>query len=137
MMNRFLMMGASALATASMAAGGLLLAGPASASAAHRAAALRPAATATCTMTRHRYPFPGVPTLYAAGAAGTVTVAPVNPQTIKVAKVAWVPGYTAFVDTARGSSVDVYFHNQTSRVKFEAEINDLGGLTVKVTTCPR
>jgi hypothetical protein len=136
-MNRFLMAGASALATASMAASGLLLAGPASASAAHRAAAWRSAATASCTITRHRYPFPGGPTPYAAGAAGTATVAPVNPQTIKVAKVAPAPGYTAFVDTARGSSVDVYFHNQTSKVKFEAEINDLGGLTIKVTTCPR
>ena len=136
-MNRFLMAGASALATASMAAGGLVLAGPASASAAHRAAALRPAVTATCTVTRHRYPFPGGPTRYAAGAAGSVTVAPVNPQTIKVAKVAPTAGYKAFVDTARGSSVDVYFRNQTSRVKFEAEINDFGGLTVKVTTCPR
>jgi hypothetical protein len=136
-MNRFLMAGASALATASMAAGGLLLAGPASASAAHRAAAWRSAATATCTITRHRYPFPGGPTPYTAGAAGTVTVAPMNPQTIKVAKVAPAPSYTAFVDTALGSSVDVYFHDQTSKVKFEAEINDLGGLTVKVTTCPR
>jgi hypothetical protein len=136
-MNRFLMAGASALATASIATGGLILAGPASASAAHRAAALRPTATATCSITRHRYPFPGGPAPYAAGAAGMVTVAPVNPQTIMVAKVASAPGYTAFVDTARGSSVDVYFHNQTSKVKFEAEINDLGGLTVKVTTCPR
>ena len=136
-MNRFLMAGAGALATAAMAAGGLLLAGPASASAGHRAAALRPAATTPCTVTRHQYPFPGGPTPYAAGAAGTVTVAPVNPQTIKVTKAAPAQGYKYFVDTARGSSVDVYFHNQKSRVKFEAEINDLGGLTVKVTTCPR
>lgn len=136
-MNRFLMAGAGALVTASMAVGGLLLAGPASASAGHRAAALRPAATTTCTITRHRYPFPGGPTPYAAGAAGTVTVAPVNRQTIKVAQAVSAPGYTARVDSARGSSVDVYFHNQKSRIKFEAEINDLGGLTVKVTTCPR
>ena len=136
-MNRSLMAGAGALVAASMAAGGLLLAGPASASAGHRAAALRPAATTTCTITRHRYPFPGGPTPYAAGAAGTVTVAPVNPQTIKVTGAAPAQGYKYLVDTALGSSVDVYLHNQTSRVKFEAEINDLGGLTVKVTTCPR
>lgn len=136
-MNRFLTAGASALVTASMALGGLLLAGPASASAGHRAAAMGPAATATCTITRHRYPFPGGPTPYAAGAAGTVTVAPVNPQTIKVTKAAAAPGYRYFIDTAQGSSVDVYFHNQTSKVKFEAEVNDLGGLTVTVTICPR
>lgn len=137
MMNRFLMAGAGALVTASMAAGGLVLAGPASASAGHRAAAARPAATATCTHTRHNSPFPGGPTPYPAGAAGTVTVAPVNPKTIKVAGVQAAPGYRAFVDTAQGSSVDVYFHNQASKVKFEAEVNDSGGLTVKVTTCPR
>jgi hypothetical protein len=136
-MNRFLMAGAGAVVTASLAAGGLLLAGPASASAGHRTAALRPAAATACTTARHQYPLPGGPTPYAAGAAGTVTVAPVNPQTIKVAKVAPAPGYKALIDSARGSSVDVYFHNQTSRVKFEAEINDLGGLTIKVTTCPR
>lgn len=136
-MNRFFMAGATALVTASMALGGLLLAGPASASAGHRAAALRPATTATCTHTRHRYPFPARPTSYRAGAAGTVTVAPVNRGTIKVTKVHPASGYKAFVDTARGSSVDVYFHNRTSKVKFEAEINDSGGLTIKVTTCPR
>lgn len=136
-MNRILMTGASALVTALMTLGGLLLAGPATASAGHGAPAMRPAAAATCTVTRHRHPFPSAPTRYAAGTAGTVTVAPVNPQTIKVTKVAAARGYKYFVDSARGSSVDVYFHNQTSKVKFEAEINDLGGLTVRVTTCPR
>lgn len=136
-MNRFLMAGASALLTSSVAAGGLLLAGPASASAGHTAASLQPAVAASCTFAHHRYPFPGGPTPYAAGAAGSVTVAPVNPGTIKVASVQKTLGYQAFVDTARGSSVDVYFHNQTTRVKFEAEVSDVGGLTVKVTTCPR
>jgi hypothetical protein len=136
-MNRFLMAGATALVTASMAVGGLLLAGPASASAGHRAAVLRPATTATWAVARHKYSFPRRPTAYAAGAAGTVTVAPVNRGTIKVTKVQPARGYRAFVDTARGSSVDVYFHNRTWKVKFEAEVNDSGGLTVKVTTCPR
>jgi hypothetical protein len=135
-MNRFLTAGATALAAASMAMGGLLLASPASASVGHPAA-MRPAAAATCTITRHRYPFPGKPTRYAAGKAGSVTVAPVNPHTIKVKKVAPASGYRYFIDTARGSSVDVYFHNRTRKVKFEAEVNDSGGLTVKVTTCPR
>ena len=136
-MNRFLMAAATALVTASMAVGGLLLAGPASASAGHRAVALRPATTATCTPTHHRYPFPNRPTPYRAGGAGTVTVAPVNRGTIKVTKVRPASGYKAFVDTARGSSVDVYFHNRAWKVKFEAEVNDSGGLTVRVTTCPR
>ena len=81
-MNRLLMAGAGALLAASTAASGLLVAGPASASAVHRAR-----------------------------------------------------GYRSFVDSGWGSSVDVYFHNRTSNVKFEAEINDSGGLTVTVTTC--
>jgi hypothetical protein len=135
MMNRFLTAGA--LLATSVAAGGLLLAGPASASAGHPTASVRPAVTASCTASRHRYPFPSAPATYPAGAAGTVTVAPLTPRTIKVANVTTTAGYISRVDTARGSSVDVYFHNGTSKVKFEAEVNDSGGLTVKVTTCPR
>jgi hypothetical protein len=132
-MNRFLMAGASAALAASVAAGGLLLAGPASASA--TAAAAPPTAVAKCTATAHNYPFPRGPRSYGAGAAGTVTVGPVNSATIKVAAVHPARGYRAFVDSARGSSVDVYFSSHTRRVKFEAEINDWGGLTVTVTTC--
>jgi len=30
--------------------------------------------------------------------------------------------------------VDVYFHRGSHTVKFEAEINDLGTLTIRVTT---
>jgi hypothetical protein len=131
-MNRFLMAGASAALAASVAAGGLLLAGPATASA---TAAAAPTAAAPCTPVAHNYPFPSGPRSYGAGAAGAVTVAPVNSATIKVAAVHASRGYRAFVDSARGSSVDVYFSSHTRRVKFEAEINDWGGLTVTVTTC--
>jgi hypothetical protein len=135
-MNRLYMATASALLAASTAASGLLLAGPASASAAHRAAPAQQAVV-RCVAAHHNYGFPSKPTTYGAGAAGSVTVAPVNAGTIKVTAVHPARGYRAFVDSGSGSSVDVYFHNRTSSVKFEAEINDSGGLTVTVTTCRR
>ena len=135
-MNRLLMAGAGALLAASTAASGLLVAGPASASAVHRAAPAQQAVV-RCAAAHHNYAFPSRPTTYGAGAAGSVTVAPVNTGTIKVAGVHPARGYRAFVDSGRGSSVDVYFHSRTSNVKFEAEINDSGGLTVTVTTCRR
>ena len=135
-MNRLLMAGAGALLAASTAASGLLVAGPASASAVHRAAPAQQAAI-VCTAAHHNYAFPSRPATYGAGAAGSVTVAPVNAGTIKVTAVHPARGYRAFVDSGSGSSVDVYFHNRTSSVKFEAEINDSSGLTVTVTTCRR
>ena len=135
-MNRLLMAGAGALLAASTAASGLLVAGPASASAVHRAAPAQQAAI-VCTAAHHNYAFPSRPATYGAGVAGSVTVAPVNAGTIKVTAVHPARGYRAFVDSGWGSSVDVYFHNRTSSVKFEAEINDWGGLTVTVTTCRR
>ena len=131
-MHRFLMAGASAVLAASVGAGGLLLAGPASASA---TTAAPPTAAVKCTPMAHNYPFPRGPRSYGAGAAGSVTVAPVNSGTIKVAAVHASRGYRVFVDSARGSSVDVYFSSHTRRVKFEAEVNDWGGLTITVTTC--
>jgi len=136
-MNRFLMAGASALLAISAAASGLMLTGSASASAARGAAPARPAVTASCAAAHHNFAFPRTPTSYRAGAAGTVTVAPVNAGTIRVAGVRSAPGYRAFIDSGRGSSVDVYFRSHTHNVKFEAEINDAGGLTVTVTTCRR
>ena len=135
-MNRLYMASASALLAASTAASGLLLAGPASASAVHRAAPAQQAVV-RCVAAQHNYAFPSRPTTYGAGAAGSATVAPVDAGTIKVTAVHPARGYRAFVDSGSGSSVDVYFHNRTSSVKFEAEINDSGGLTVTMTTCPR
>ena len=134
-MNRFLMAGASAALAASVAIGGLLLAGPAGASV--TAVAAPPTAAAKCTATAHNYPFPRGQKSYGAGVAGTVTVAPVNSGTIKVAAVHAARGYRAFIDSAQGSSVDVYFTSHARSVKFEAEVNDWGGLTVTVTTCRR
>ena len=135
-MDRLIMASASALVAASTAASGLLLAGPASASAVHRAAPAQQAVV-QCAPAHHNYGFPSGPATYGAGVAGSVTVAPVNAGTIKVTAVHPARGYRAFVDSGWGSSVDVYFHNRTSNVKFEAEINDSGGLTVTVTTCRR
>ena len=110
------------------------MAGAAGAAAAPRAASTRPT-LATCYAQHQKYPFPKAATTYTAGAAGTVTVAPVNAGTIKVVKASPVTGYRARVDTRQGSSVDVYFTSSAHRVKFEAEINDSGGLTITVTTC--
>lgn len=88
----------------------------------------------SCTAPHYDYAFPSKRTRYRAGTAGTVTVAPVNAGTIKVASVRRAPGYRAFVDSATGSSVDVYFHSHLRGVKLEAEINHSGGLTVTATT---
>lgn len=132
-MNRILMAGASAVLASSVLAGGLALAGPASA-ATSRAAA--PAFTAASCQAAHKnLPFPSQATTYSAGAAGSVTIAPVNKGTIKVTAVHPSAGYRAFVDSSRGSSVDVYFRGHSRHIKFEAEINDSGRLTVTVTSC--
>jgi hypothetical protein len=136
-MNRLYMMGAGALLAASTAASGLVVAGCASASALPRAAPAQPAAAASCQAARHNYGFPRQPVSYTAGAAGSVTVVPVNAGTIKVARVHGARGYRAFVDSAQGSSVDVYFRSHARSLKFEAEINDARGLTVIVTMCRR
>src|SRR5215470_2367524 len=133
-MNRLTKMGVSSLLAAVTVAGGVTMAGAAAAATAPRAASARPA-LATCSAQHHNYPFPKAATKYKAGAAGTVTVAPVNARTIKVVKVSPAKGYRAHVDSRQGSSVDVYFRSSAHRVKFEAEINDSGGLTIRVTTC--
>lgn len=132
-MNRILMAGASTVLAASVLAGGLALAAPAGAATSRAAASMFTAAS--CRAAHTNIPFPSRATTYAAGAAGSVTVAPVNKGTIKVTAVHPSPGYRAFVDSSRGSSVDVYFRGHSRHLKFEAEINDTGGLTVTVTTC--
>src|SRR5215469_10158817 len=123
-MNRLAKMGVSSLLAAVTVAGGVAMAGAAAA-----AAAPRPA-LATCAAQHRNYPFPKAATTYKAGAAGTVTVGPVNARTIRVVKASPARGYRARVDSWRGSSVDVYFTSSAHRVKFEAEINDSGGLTI-------
>ena len=134
-MNRILLAGASTTLAACILGGGLLVAGAASA-ATSRPTAQAPAA-GSCHATHHNYPFPSQPRTFAAAVAGSVTVAPVNSGTIRVARVHRAPGYRSFIDTARGSSVDVYFNGHHRSIKFEAEINDAGGLTVTVTNCSR
>jgi len=133
-MNRLVTMGVGSLLAAVTVAGGVAMAGAAGAATAPGAASARPA-VAACHAQHQNFPFPKAATRYKAGAAGTVTVAPVNAGTIKVVKAGPARGYRAHVDSSRGSSVDVYFTSSAHRVKFEAEINDSGGLTVTVTTC--
>ena len=133
-MNRLVTMGVGSLVAAVTFASGMAMAGAAGAAAATGGASARPA-MAACQAQHRNYPFPKAATSYKAGAAGTVTVAPVNAGTIKVVKATPARGYRAHVDSGRGSSVDVYFTSSAHRVKFEAEINDSGGLTVTVTTC--
>jgi len=127
-------MGVSSLLAVVTVAGGAAMAGSAGAATASRAGSARPALVA-CSAQHRNYPFPKAATTYKAGAAGTVTVAPVNAGTIRVVKASPARGYRAHVDSRRGSSVDVYFTSSAHRVKFEAEINDSGGFTVTVTTC--
>jgi hypothetical protein len=133
-MDKLAKMGAGSLLAAVAIAGGVAMAGTAGAATAPQVASAR-SALATCAAQHHKFPFPKAATQYQAGAAGAVTVAPVNAGTIKVVKASPVTGYRARVDTRQGSSVDVYFTSSTHRVKFEAEINNSGGLTITVTTC--
>jgi hypothetical protein len=120
--------------TASATAAGLALVGATGASAAVPPAAVRSAGVA-CAVTARNYVFPRVATTYRAGAAGSVTVAPVNRGTIRVVATHPAWGWRSTVDSAVGSSVDVYFHRAGHSVAFEAEINDWGGLTITVTSC--
>jgi len=151
-MNRMIKLGGGSLLATSMLAGSLALAGSGVASAANgqrhlssRAAtaavvsprfeSTRPAAPAACSTVARNYGLPQAPTWYRAGPAGSVMVGKVNSGTIKVVKVHAARGWRAFVDSSSGSSVDVYFHQGKHTLKFEAEINDAGGLTIRVTPC--
>jgi hypothetical protein len=129
-MNGITKFGVSAVMAASIAAGGVAIAGTTAAS-----AATSPAVVSACSTSVSNHAFPKRATTYRAGSAGLVTVAPVNSTTIRVAAVHPAAGWRYFIDTGRGSSVDVYFRGGTHSVKFEAEINDWGGLTTTVTNC--
>jgi hypothetical protein len=124
----------TAALVAATATAALALGTGGAASAATRATSA-PRVAATCSTTARNYSFPKSAETFKAGAAGTVTVAPVNRGTIRVKSITRNAGWYGYVDSGWGSSVDVYFHNSTHHVKFEAEINDAGGLTVRVTTC--
>lgn len=129
-MNRITKMGISTIAAASVGAGALAMAGTSVAS-----AATKPATAAACSTAARNYGFPAKATSYSAGWGGSVTVAPVNRGTIRVAAVHTNKGWRYMVDSSSGSSVDVYFRSGTHTIKFEAEINDFGGLTIRVTSC--
>jgi hypothetical protein len=130
-MNRISKLGITVVSVA-LASGSLAIAGVGVASASPRPAAVTASA---CAASAKNYPYPNAIRTYRAGAAGSVSVAPVNSGTIKVASVHPATGWRYFVDSSSGSSVDVYFHRGTHNIKFEAEINDFGGLTIRVTGC--
>jgi len=151
-MNRMIKMGGASFLAASMLAGSLALAGAGAASAtagqrhsspgsagaaltSQRVTSTKPAAPAACSARTRSYSLPNAPTWYRAGTAGSVMVGKVNSGTIKVVRVSPARGWRALVDSSSGSSVDVYFHQGKHTLKFEAEINDAGGLTVRVTSC--
>lgn len=134
-MNKLTRIGTGWLLAAAAVAGCATTAGAAAATTAHRAASPRPAAVAACGVWHRNYAFPRTATSFQAGAGGWVLVAPVNRGTIKVVRITPARGYRGYVDSSWGSSVDVYFTSATHRIKFEAEINDFGGLTITVTTC--
>lgn len=146
-MNRIMKLSVGALAMVSAGAGSVAMAtaGTAGAAAPRQArqwqagaagaAAKAVAQAPMCSVSTHNYSLPKAPTTYKAGTAGSVTVTRVNSGTIKVAGVHHSTGWHAFVDSSSGSSVDVYFRSGSRTIKFEAEINDSGGLTVRVTSC--
>jgi hypothetical protein len=134
-MNRLTKMGISAAAVAATMAGVFGIASSAGAGTSGAAAMSRPAAAARCVASRHNYAFPGRAETFKAWAAGSVTIAPVNRGIIRVAGVKAATGWHGYVDSGRGSSVDVYLRSGRHLVKFEAEINDGGGLTITLTRC--
>ena len=134
-MKRIFKIGTGSVIGASTVAIALALAGPGTALA---ATTQRHSTTAQATLTvlptsTKAYPLPKTATWYRAGVGGSVKVAAVNAGTIKVLSVSTAKGYRATIDTASGSSLDVYFRHGGHTIKFEAEINDSGGLTVLVT----
>ncbi len=133
-MKQILKIGAGSLVGASALAMALAFAGPGMASATQRHPSSSPATASVRPATSKNYPLPSTAAWYRAGTAGSVKVVAVNSGTIKVVRVSAAKGYRVLVDSASGSSVDVYFRHGTHTVKFEAEINDSGGLTVLVTT---
>ena len=133
-MKRMFKIGAGSLMATSMLAGTLALVGPGAASATTSSRHLsRAPVTMACSMSRN-YSLPKTTTLFRAGTAGTVRIAVVNSGSIRVASAHATKGWRVTIDSSLGSSVDVYFRNGTHTVKFEAEINDAGGLTVR-TIC--
>ncbi|MGO9332949.1 MAG: hypothetical protein ACLQCU_02645 [Acidimicrobiales bacterium] len=135
-MKRIFKIGTGTVVAASMLATVLALAGPgaASATAVQRHSSSSQATAVVRSSSPKSYPLPRAATWYRAGTAGSVKIAALNSGTIRVVTVNAAQGYIASVDSASGSSVDVYFRHGTDTVKFEAEINDSGGLTVLVTT---
>ena len=134
-MNRLTMMGISALTVAATTAGALSLIAPASAATTRTAARSATVAAANCAVSRHNYPYPKGSETFKARAAGSVTIAPARHHTIRVTGVQPATGWHFYIDSRSGSSVDVYFRSGKLRVKFEAEINDGGGLTVTLSNC--
>jgi hypothetical protein len=92
------------------------------------------AATVVCHTTSLWSRPPTKATTYLAGPAGTVTLAP-GPGGLKVIAVHRNIGWSSYIDTAAGNSVDVYFRHLTSHVKFEAGIEDNGLMQRLITTC--
>lgn len=134
-MNRLTKMYIGTIALAASAVAALSLAAPAGAAPSMSRA--RPTALAACTATHHNYAFPKHAETFAAWKAGSVTIAPAGRGTIRVAGVKPARGWRAYVDSRRGQSVDVYFRSGRHLVKFEAEVNDAGGLTVTLSNCGR
>lgn len=130
-MNRIMKLSISTVAAASVAAGGFALASTGVAAAAARPAAVH---VQSCTVSAKNYRLPALPTTFRAGTAGSVTVA-ARPGSLRVVGIHPASGWRGYVDSWSGSSVDVYFRSGSHTLKFEAEINDAGGLTVTITSC--
>jgi len=135
-MKRLFKIGGAFVACSTLAAT-LAFAGPgvASATVVQRPPTNARTIPAVCSTHSRSHVLPRTVTSYNAGAAGTVKVATTSSGTIRVVGVRAAKGYRSSVDSSSGSSVDVYFRHGTHTVKFEAEINDAGGLTTLVTTC--
>lgn len=133
-MNRLMMTGISTAILAGTASGVLAMT-PAGAATARNATAQVSTAQFTCASSHKNYPYPKAPRTFRAWSAGWVTIAPAGRHALKVVKVRAAAGWHARIDTRRGDSVDVYFRRNRKMVKFEAEVNDGGRLTILISNC--
>ncbi len=119
------------VAAMTLAAAGLL-GGVAVAAPAHGATTV---AKPACTATNKWVSYPKAATKYAAGTAGTVTIAPRSGHTLKVAGVTKAAGWTASTHQGAGKSLEVLFRKGSKRVTFDADVEDGGRVRIVVVSC--
>jgi hypothetical protein len=95
--------------------------------------------TTTCNVSKSLAAYPVSPETFnvnvGTASIGKVAVAANGPGLIRVTSVTHAAGYSSFVDSRSGSSIDVYFRGSGHRVKFEVEVTDNGNLLLTTRVC--